>query len=247
MRYVAITSMDKKYYEHCGRVMLSSYSNHFFRNIPLYVYNEGGFKFKSKNTYAAGWNLGLEYNKFVERWGNENERVTTFAKKAFSIIHAMYNVDCDRLIWLDADTHLTANFPKQLLDLISPDDTLSTHFGVKHTVDDKTYFSCETGFFILNKRHELFEEFRETYTDIYINDNYKNLRRFYDGEVYGETVSQMIDKGAKVLDLNPGQVHKTPIPRSIIAPYVSHYKAGLKDTIDFKELEKTIVDEDKSL
>jgi hypothetical protein len=73
MRYVAITSMDEKYYDHCGRVMLSSYSRHFFRNIPLYVYNEGNFSFKSKNAYAAGWNLGLEYNKFEERWKNENE------------------------------------------------------------------------------------------------------------------------------------------------------------------------------
>jgi hypothetical protein len=247
MRYVAITSMDEKYYNHCGRVMIGSYSSHFFRNIPLYVYNEGNFTFKSKNTYAAGWNLGLEYDKFSERWSNKNERVHTFSKKAFSIIHAMYNVECDRLIWLDADTHFTDDFPKQLLDLISPDDTLSTHFGVKHNVDEQEFFSCETGFFILNKRHELFEEFRETYTNIYINDEYENLRRFYDGEVYGETVSRLIDCGAKMLELNPGQVHKTPIPRSIIAPYVSHYKAGLKDKIDFDELEKTIENEDQSI
>jgi hypothetical protein len=242
MRYVAITSMDEKYYNHCGRVMIGSYSSHFFRNIPLYVYNEGNFTFKSKNTYAAGWNLGLEYNKFSERWSNKNERVHTFSKKAFSIIHAMYNVECDRLIWLDADTHFTADFPKQLLDLISPDDTLSTHFGVKHNVDEQEFFSCETGFFILNKRHELFEEFRETYTNIYINDEYENLRRFYDGEVYGKTVEIMAEQGYKMINLNPGK-HKTPISRSVLAPYLTHYKASLKETADFKKIDSELKDE----
>ena len=36
-------------------------------------------------------------------------------------------------------------------------------------------------------------------------------------------------------DLNPGK-HKTPISRSVIAPYLAHYKAGLKDSIDFDKI-----------
>ena len=158
--YALVTSMDKKYFLHCGKLMISS---------------------------------------FEKKWKN---------------------VDLD--------------MNNQLLELISDPRYLSVHFGVKHTMDDNTYFSCETGFFMLNTHHSLYKEFCETYKSIYVNDDNKNLRRFYDGEVYGETVLRMQDKGADMLDLNKGHVHKTPIPRSILAPYIRHYKAGAKDDADFE-------------
>jgi hypothetical protein len=225
MKYAAITSMNKTYFEHCGEAMLESYRQRW-SSIPLYLYNED-FEYKSKNVVNVGWNLGIEYENFQSRWSSER-KVTTFAKKGFSIIHAMHNVECDRLIWLDADTVCARPIHGQLLDLISPDNVLSTHFGVVHNHEGKDYFSCETGFFILNKRHPKFKQFRAKYTEIYTKDRTENLRRFYDGEVYGETVRQI---DADYLELNPGQRHKTPIPRSVVAPYIEHYKAGVKDNI----------------
>jgi len=81
----------------------------------------------------------------------------------------------------------------------------------------------------------MFTDFKNTYKSIYVNDDYKNLRRFYDGEVYGETVLRLQEQGAEVLDLNKGWRHKTPIPRSVLGPYISHYKAGVKDTVNFDE------------
>jgi hypothetical protein len=227
--------MNKDYYDHCGTVMIRSFEKNW-SSIPLHVYNEE-FGFKSKTTIKMGWNLGDEYEKFQERWSNTNYKVSIFAKKAFSIIHAMENIECDRLIWADGDSQAISEINMQLLDLISPDNVLSTHFGVKHKVKDQSYFSCETGFFILNKTHQMFEKFKETYKSIYINDDYKNLRRFYDGEVYGETVLRLEAEGAEYLELNPAQKHKTPIPRSLLSPYITHYKAGLKDVIDFSTLE----------
>lgn len=227
--FAIVTSLNEEYYNKCGRTMIESVSQH--TDIPFYVYNEK-FKFRpAKNCFLMDWNLGIDYNNFVARWSAQKKtnRILTFAKKSFSIIHALENIECDRILWMDADTELKDKLHLQLLDLVTADDILSTHFGVKHLKDDKEYFSCETGFFILNKKHRLFSNFLETYKDIYINDDYKNLRRFYDGEVYGETVLRLENKGAKMLDLNPKQLHKTPIPRSILAPYITHYKAGLKD------------------
>ena len=244
MKYAAFTSMDEAYYEKCGRAMLRSYKKHWADIMPLYVYNEGGFFPKVKRTTEAGWDLGPEYQKFMTR--HQNSKVRTFAKKAFSIIHAMNNIECDRLIWLDADTMIESEVHEQLLELIAPNDVLSTHFNVYHswpsdTDPDRIATSCETGFFIINKRHPGFEDFKRTYTDIYVNDKYSDIRRFYDGEVYGKTVQLLEVKGHKMLDLNPGK-HKTPIPRSIISPYVTHFKAGLKEKIDFSKYD--IEDED---
>ena len=249
--FVAITSMNSHYFNHSGKVMIKSYSEYFDSNVPLYVYNEDNSQFKIKNVNSITWDLGSDYDSFQKRWSS-NSKVRGFSKKAFSIIHAMNNIKCDRLIWLDADTIITRSILMQLLELISPDDVLSTHYGVVHpwpseTDEYRTAFSCETGFFILNKRHESFNKFKEIYTDMYVKDRVDNIRRFYDGEVYGETVRLLSQDGVKMMDLNPGNIHKTPIPRSILAPYISHSKAGLKDTINYSEIEKLLDEKSKPI
>jgi len=233
-KIVAITSMNEDYYNLCGRTFLRSYKKYWSHIMPLYVYKEGLFDIKVKSVNELPFDLGNEYTAFIER--HSNSKIKKFAKKAYSIIHAMRTIECDRLIWLDADTVITASIPAQLLDLISPDDVLSTHYDVWHswpsdTDPDRIAHSCETGFFMLNKKHKAFWKFHDRYADIYNNDECSDIRRFYDGEVYGKTVKQMEEQGFKMLNLNPGQ-HKTPISRSVLAPYLSHYKAGLKERLD---------------
>jgi len=121
---------------------------------------------------------------------------------------------------------------------------LSTHFSVWHKKDGKEWHSCETGFFILNKTHPEFDTFYKTYRDIYVNDKNQDLRRFYDGEVYGKSVEILESAGNKMMDLNPGR-HRTPIPRSILAPYLNHFKAGVKDRINNNDITtKFDLDED---
>jgi hypothetical protein len=209
--------------------------------MPLCVYNENSFQIKVKTVNTVGFALGDQYHAFQAR--HTNAKVKQFAKKAFPIIKAMNTVDCDRLVWLDADTVIRENMPRQLLDLIAPDDVLSTHFSVWHKKDNREYHSCETGFFILNMQHPGFSEFRDIYTDIYHNDKTEGFRRFYDGEVYGKTVEILEAKGNKMLNLNPGR-HKTPISRSVLAPYITHFKAGLKDKVDFDNLLENSDEED---
>ena len=233
-RYAAFTSMNRDYYDHCGRSMLRSYKKCLSDLTPMYVYNEDNFEVKVKTVTELGWHESPEYLAFQAR--HKNSRVKKFAKKGFSVIHAMKNIDCDRLIWFDADTIIQNEIPKHLIELIAPRDVLSTHFSVWHNKDNREWHSCETGFFIINKTHPAFWEFYETYRDIYENDRTEELRRFYDGEVYGRTVEIMESKGHKMMNLNPGR-HKTPISRSVLAPYLNHFKAGVKDRLDNETIE----------
>lgn len=237
MKYAAITSMNRDYYDKIGRNMLRSYKANWDGILPLYVYNEDGFQVKVKTIHTMGWNLSDEYEKFQVR--HDNKRVRQFSKKGYSIIHAMEWLKTERLMWIDADCMITTPIPRQMLELIAPADTLSTHFGVYHKWPsdddpDRISFSCETGFFVLNKKHPMFPRFKEVYTNLYNNDEGLKLRRFYDGEVYGETVRILEAEGAKMLDLNPGQ-HKTPMSRSVMAPYLQHFKSSLKNRIDQTE------------
>lgn len=237
VRFCFMTSMDKKYFNESGKAMLQSWKRHCNTLGTMWCYNEQLFDPKVKNVRTAGWQLGEQFLKFQRR--HDNRKVKTFAKKAFPIIDAMDRfVEYDRIVWIDADAVFTENVPRMLMELIAPDDVLSTHFSVWHIKNDIEYHSCETGFFILNRRHEGYKEFCDLYKDIYYNDRNEELglRRFYDGEVYGKTVEIMEAKGYKMMNLNQGK-HKTPISRSIIAPYMSHFKAGLKDRVDFSNYE----------
>jgi hypothetical protein len=82
----------------------------------------------------------------------------------------------------------------------------------------------------------MFETMAARYREYYTNDLGIHLRRFYDGEVYGAVVAEMEQQGAKLMELNPGQKHKTPIPRSVMAPYIKHYKAGAKESYNSESL-----------
>jgi hypothetical protein len=175
--------------------------------------------------------------------------VIKFAKKAYSIIHAFEQLNVDRIIWLDADTVTTREVPRHFLELIAQDDVLSTHFGVKHhwpsdIEPGRHSFSCETGFFIANKRHPMFLQMAKRYKQYYNEDLGHTLRRFYDGEVYGAVVAEMEQQGAKLLDLNRDHSIKTPMPRSVIAPYITHFKAGRKDSVTNDELLKNLPEEE---
>lgn len=239
--FAVVTSMNQVYYEKCGRACIESFGAHWPQSIPLYVYNEDMLEPpKNKWTHYLPWSsMPSQYHNFTSR--GPGHRTLQFGKKAFSIIHAMDHVDCDRLIWLDADVVTTMGVNTQLLDMITPDTVLSTHYGVKHSWPsdgdpDRVSFSCETGFLILNRRHAQFKAFRDRYLEYYDQDLGYDLRRFYDGEVYGAVVAELEAQGAEMLELNPGQKHKTPIPRSVMAPYIMHYKAGAKDPFDSESL-----------
>lgn len=225
-RYAAITSMDKKYYDRCGSEFLKSYDLYMKTEIPLYLYNEDNFIPPIDGINLMGWDLGNDYENFISR--HSNKRVITFAKKAYSIIDALKNIQCDKLIWFDADCVIKQTLDKDLLKEINPDNCVSSHFSVWHYKDSIEYHSCETGFFILNKLNPGFNLFFKTYTDIYNNDQNQDLRRFYDGEVYGKTVEIVESAGYKTCNLSPGK-HKTPIPRSAMRNYIAHHKAGVKD------------------
>jgi hypothetical protein len=168
------------------------------------------------------------YFKFQQ--SDYKHRVKTFAKKGYSIIHAMENSKCDILIWIDSDVLTHTLVSTEFLENICNDSNLVTFLGVWHEANEKKYFSCESSFFVLNKNHKNFLKFSNRYREYYDNRLTSNLRRFYDGEVLGATIKDLEHLGG-MRDLNP-TTSKTPMPRSILKDHFSHLKAGLKDQDD---------------
>lgn len=219
--FAFVTTMNRDYYNLCGSNMIQSYLQ-YANHIPLFVYNED-FTIDAP-VHQLGWDLGKDYNDFLKRWScEEKHRVVTFGKKGFSVIHAMHNIQCNKLIWVDADCIFKKHFDLELLESISGPDIVSTHLSVCHLRDSREYHSCETGFFILNKKHPGFDRFCKTYTEIYTQDQTENLRRFYDGDVYGETVNRLPKSWMN--NLNSNRYIKTPFKRSVLHEYLSHFKS----------------------
>lgn len=251
--YAVITSMDETYFQKCGRACIESFAQ-WPKDVHLYVFDEGIVDPPKRKwvTYLPWSNLGPDFDSFLNR--GHGDRTITFAKKAFSILAGLDQIRADRIIWLDADVVTTFAVNTQLLDMITPNHVLSTHFGVVHPWPsednpNRMSFSCETGFFILNTKHAKFKTFADRYREYYNSDLGYNLRRFYDGEVYGAVIAELESKGVKMMELNPGQKHRTPIPRSVLAPYIMHYKAGAKDPFDSTQLmaKHNITYEDSSI
>ena len=242
-----VSTFHKPVLDLYGQRFIDSFSKNIDKQFTLYLYAEDcvpqtndsriiildqkaelpklvAFKERWKNVPKANGKCPPEIKARRPRdWHKEFKwHAIRFANKVYAVFDAAQRCNTDWLIWLDADTIIQKSFDKELLKQITNKKNLSTHLSVYHEHNNKIYHSCETGFFCLNKTHPKFIDFKKIYTQIYPTDDTNNLRRFYDGEVYGETVNRLDQKYMN--NLNPSEKYKTPIKHSILNDYILHYK-----------------------
>jgi hypothetical protein len=234
MKIEVITSFDEKYFNHIGRDCVTSWLKYWPHELSLTCYVENFLLPDQDRIKQISFDsLPKEYFDFQN--SNENERVKIFAKKAYSVIHALENIDADYIIWIDADVitkkEISLNFIKSLCV-----DKLSVHMQVYHNLikgdtTSKLFVSAETGFFIINKNHKDFKNFLNRYREHYDKKLKDHLRRFYDGEVFGYVINEVTNK-ENLHDLC-GQFskrYKSPLKHTILGQYIVHHKSkGSKD------------------
>lgn len=230
-KIAVITSFNSHYYDLIGKFCVGSFIKNWPADIKLTCYvEEMSIEQHNKINQIDFSELPPTYFEFME--SKYKNRVKTFAKKGYSIIHAMENLDCDLLIWIDSDVVTHTPVTNKFLEELCSDKTLASFMGVWHEFEGKDYFSCESSFFILNKKHKNFPAFSKRYREYYDNRLTENLRRFYDGEVLGATIKDLEHLGG-MRELNPN-FHKTPMPRIELNDHFSHLKAGLKEQEDLE-------------
>ena len=228
MNIEVITSFNEYYYNLIGKDSLESWLTHWPENLTLTCYVEEFKLPKLKRIKQIDFSeLDPAYEIFQHTKGIGGQE-RKFAKKSFSFIHAMFNSNADRIIWLDADVITKQKLPLELLMSILPENVLSTHMGVTYlTAKDGTpgrWFVPETGFFAVNTKHSDFLNFRNEYRRHFIEQDSKNLRRFYDNDVYGYVFEKL---GSAGLDLCKDfkKPYKTPMKHTVLGDYLDHYKA----------------------
>lgn len=227
MNIRVITSFNEKYYNLIGRDSIDSWLKYWPIDLQLTCFVE---EFSIPNNDRI---IQIPFTEFSNDYqkiqsAKIGSQARKFAKKAWCFVHAMENIDADRIVWLDADVLTLKSLPLELLHNILPDDVLSTHMGVTYTTKKNgtagRWFVPETGFFAINKNHPKFQEFLAGYKRRYVDLDDSNLRRFYDNDVYGYVFEDLKSKGYDLCS-NFEKPYKTPLSRTVLGQFLQHYKA----------------------
>lgn len=227
MNVEVITSFNQKYYDIIGKDAVKSWLELWPTDMTLTCYvEEMSLPDHPRIKQVSFDQLPQGYRDFQLR--EVKNRVHIFSKKAWSFIHAMFNSDADRIMWIDSDVITQQPVSRSLLESVMPESVLSTHLGVRYkdAKDGRSgdWLVPETGVFVINCRHPDFEKFRNEYQRRYVENDSQELRRFYDNDVYGAALTKI---GSPCLDLckDLAKPYKTPLKHTVLGPYLHHYKA----------------------
>lgn len=220
-----ITSFNQHYWDMIGRDSVESWQQHWPEPLKLTCYVEDFVMPPMPRCQARDWDtLGERYRTFQN--SDEKPRVKTFAKKAYCIMTHWRLSRAHRMIWIDADVITHATVPQRFLESVCKDSDVVAYMGVNHDHQGRRYHSAESGIFVVNLRHELFDLFARAYEQRYDQHQHQDLRRFYDGEVLGAVCEQFRSTGA-VRDVcaGLGKDYKTPIRHTVWGQYLHHHKS----------------------
>ena len=224
-----ITSFNQLYYDLIGRDSVQSFLEHWPAELSLTCYVE---EFRMPDHYRVEQidfsQLDSDYEKYQLDPGL-NQSMKKFAKKAYSVMHAMDHSTAHWIIWLDADVITVKSLPIELLQRVLRPGHLTAYMGVRYTTDKSgnsgDWLVPETGFFAVNTQHDDFATFRAEYCRRYHQRDYADLRRFYDNDVFGAALLTV--PNAEVFDLCEQfeKQYKTPLRHTILGDHLRHYKA----------------------
>lgn len=225
-----LTSFNREYYDRIGRDCVTSWLDNWDHSISLTCYVEEFSLSPQDRVQQIDFSqLCAEYREFQS--SDLKPRVKTFAKKAYCVIHAMENAHADRIVWIDADAITQGAVTEQMIFDLCPNEVCATFMGVYHHRDrndpaSDLMFSAETGFFILNPRHAGFEDFRRRYREYYDKRLYHNLRRFYDGEVFGAVIKDL-ESRVQFRDLcdDLAKRYNSPMKHTPVGRFLVHHKS----------------------
>lgn len=221
-----ITSFNQDYYDRIGQDAMRSYLANWSTDLTVYA-EDCKIPNHPRVTVIDFADLGDEYRHF-QLDNTLSNRCKIFAKKAFSVIHAMHHSRAEWIIWLDADVVTKRRDPAQILCNMLDSDYLAMYMGVQYDrhrdLKHGNWLVPETGLFGVNLCHPATERFRKEYRRRYLEKDFADLRRSYDNDVFGAVVSCT---PARYFDLcaTLHKPYKTPLKHTVFGDYLHHYKA----------------------
>lgn len=222
-----ITSMNQRYHDLIGADSLATRLAHWPSHMIMTCYVEDFVMPQHARIRQIGFDqLHADYACIQQAPISENAR--KFARKAYPVIHALYHSTADWLLWIDSDVITVADIPEDFWPSQLSDHVLAAYMGVHYdsAKDGRRgdWLVPETGVFAVNLRHPNTDQFRHEYRRRYLERDYRDLRRFYDNDVFGAAIRSV---PGPYLDWcsHFEKPYKTPIGRTVLGQYLHHYKA----------------------
>jgi hypothetical protein len=222
-----ITSFNQHYYDLIGKDCVSSWLEHWPKDMNLTCYVEEFQLPEHPRVKQIDFsNLEQSYRDLQNE--DFHSSVKKFSKKAFPFIHAMYNSSADWVLWIDADVLTENPVPDDFWVKQLNSRYLSAYMGVVYYADKEgapgNWLVPETGMFAVNLKHPEFEKFRNEYARRYRERDFANLRREYDNDVLGAAINHT---PAEYLDwsANLAKAYKTPMRHTVLGSHFMHWKA----------------------
>lgn len=239
MKIACMTSLNREYYDHIGDLMIKSWIKHWPKEITLHVYQENFELPENERIVKHDWNISC-----LEGWTEFSKKgydiASKFAKKGFSFLAGMKEIDCDLLIWVDADVLTYKSFPLEKIQSILPPKKLIAVFDTlyqtkpDYTTEDyldqtRDLTACESGFVIINKRHNNFKDLVCNYEHYYTLDERPDyLGDWFDTNVLMASVKDHRTEVYDMSQLRTTNKTQTPINRCWIGEYIHHAKGRAK-------------------
>ena len=256
MNHTCVTSMNDHILNHIGKFMIQSWDLYWPKPSNLKVYlEETNTDYKSQYINFVDWSskCGNNFKDFSVYC--KDARAKRFAKKGFTFIDAMENIDTKYLIWLDADLLFHKQFNESLINNLLPENKLIGFFDTFYqSMPDRTYtqeqyldrterkkFAAESGFVIINTQHKLFEQYKENYKNLYFSPKiHESLTHWFDGEVCASAARDILEHVQDLSSLRMTNKTQTPLNRSHLSEYFTHQKGKSKTKHSQKDFKRII-------
>ena len=241
-KIACITTMHKPYYDHIGKLMIETWSKRWPDDCELFVYQEDFEIDKFDKVKGIDWNKHC-YDDWLKFANKTKGPAIRFAKKGYTMISAMETIDCDLLIWCDADTLTYKNFPKEKILSILPKDKLIAFFDTyyqhnkpyieeEYINPNRTKSAIESGFVIIDKNHKFFNDYLTEYKNLYNAPTPSpKVGPWFDGNVCGAAATNLRQYVEDLSKLRTRDKTQTPINHCWIGEYVRHKKAKQKNNL----------------
>jgi len=147
-----------------------------------------------------------------------------FSHKVYAMCHAARTIDCDMLIWLDADTEMLSPVDKMtFLSKLPP--------GYFVSYLDRQPVYTETGFLAFDMRNPYAQEFFARMQEYYDTDRVFDLEQWHDCFVF-DAVRTTMEQQGKTRAYNVSPVVKKNHFNQLFSGVIIHYKGDAKSMRD---------------
>lgn len=143
-----------------------------------------------------------------------------FSHKVFAVAHAVKNVNCDYVLWLDADTFTFRPITKEFVFKLLPQDKLVNYLG------RPTYPEC--GWVCYNRKHPKINQFIDEWTKLYTTDSIFKELEWHDSYLFWQILNRVAPDQGVDIGAGAGAKGLHVFINSVLGDYIDHMKGKRK-------------------